>query len=274
MKTVLITGTSSGIGRATVLKFNKESWNVIATMRSPEKESELTRLDNVWVSKLDVRDSRSIQTAIEGGRHRFGKIDALVNNAGYAVFGTFEMTTETQEQNMFDTNVFGPMRLIKKILPYLRKQKNGVIINISLQGGRVTFPTCSLYHATKFALEGFTESLAYELLPFNIRTKIVEPGSTDTRFVGSAEVTEDTIEEYKEFVKVGLGNWAKYDTMTSSPGEIADVIYTAAIDETDRLRYMAGDDTKLYFSKRQDESDQAYVDFMRGRFVSEYINSK
>jgi NAD(P)-dependent dehydrogenase (short-subunit alcohol dehydrogenase family) len=272
MKTALITGTSSGIGRAAVLRFQQEGWNVIATMRSPEKENELNQLDNVLVTKLDVLDNESILNAVEQGLNIFGKIDVLVNNAGYAVFGTFEMTSDKQAHDMFDTNLFGPMRVLKAVLPHFRKQKSGTVINITSMGGRVTFPACSLYHATKFALEGFTESLAYELLPFNIHTKIVEPGSTATRFVGSAQVTEDTIAEYTAFVKIGLANWAKHDTMTSTAEEIATVIYTAATDENDRLRYKAGDDTALYFAKRQSENDQEYVDYMRQRFIPELLN--
>lgn len=272
MKTVLITGTSSGIGRAAVLKFHQQGWNVIATMRSPDKETELNQLEHVLVVKLDVLDNETIQSAVEQGLNRFGKIDALVNNAGYAVFGTFEMTAEKQAHDMFDTNLFGPMRVLRAVLPHFRKQKSGTVINITSMGGRVTFPACSLYHATKFALEGFTESLAYELYPFNIRTKIVEPGSTATKFVGSAQVTEDTIEEYREFVKIGLANWAKHDTMTSTAEKIAEVIYTAATDENDRLRYKAGDDTALYFLKRQSEDDQEYVDYMRQRFIPELLS--
>ncbi|PSL23020.1 SDR family oxidoreductase [Chitinophaga ginsengisoli] len=272
MKTVLITGTSSGIGRAAVLTFQREGWNVIATMRSPEKETELHQLDNVLVTRLDVLDNATILNTVEQGLDRFGQIDVLVNNAGYAVFGTFEMTAEHQTQNMFDTNLFGPMRVLKAVLPHFRNQKSGTVINITSMGGRVTFPACSLYHATKFALEGFTESLAYELLPFNIHAKIVEPGSTATRFVESAQVTQDTITEYSEFVKIGFANWAKNDTMTSTAEQIAAVIYTAATDENDRLRYKAGEDTQLYFQKRQSENDQEYVDYMRQRFIPELLN--
>ncbi|UII26735.1 SDR family oxidoreductase [Fulvivirga maritima] len=270
-KTVLITGTSSGIGRAAVLKFQKEGWNVIATMRSPEKENELNKLDSVITAALDVQKADTIESAIQAGIDKFGQIDAVVNNAGYAVFGVFELASEEQINKLFDTNVYGPMRVTRAILPHFRAQKSGVIINISSQGGRITFPTCGMYHATKFALEGFTEALAYELIPFNIRTKIVEPGSTATKFVGAAEITSGGIPEYEEFIKVGLGNWAKYDTMTSEPEEIAEVIYTAATDENGKLRYKAGEDAELYIGKLEEGDDQAYVDYMRRRFIPEYL---
>lgn len=274
MKTVLITGTSSGIGRAAVLKFNNEGWNVIATMRAPEKETALNRLDNVLVVALDVQKPESIANAIVAGIAKYGKIDAVVNNAGAAIFGVFEQATEDQVNKIFDTNVFGPMRVLRAILPYFRTQRSGTIINITSQGGRVTFPTCSIYHATKFSLEGLTEAISYELIPFGIRTKIVEPGSTVTKFVGGAVVTGGEITEYEQFVNIGLGNWAKYDTMASQPEEIAETIFTAATDETDQLRYQAGQDTELYLGKMQDGNDQAYVDYMRERFIPEYLNTK
>lgn len=271
-KTVLITGTSSGIGRAAAIKFHHEGWNVIATMRSPEKETALSELDNVLVTRLDVQDPDSIKSAVKKAIEKFGLVDALVNNAGFAVFGAFEMATQQQLDTIFEINVYGPMRVIKALLPYMREAKKGTIINITSQGGRVTFPTCSLYNASKFAMEGFTESLAYEMIPFGIHTKIVEPGSTQTRFVNSAEVTGNDHDVYSEFVKTGLDNWAKYDTMTSTPEQIADTIYAAATDDSDRLRYISGEDTELYFSKRQTGSDQDYVDFMRERFIPEYVN--
>ncbi len=274
MKTVLITGTSSGIGRAAALKFQKEGWNVVATMRTPEKETEMNALDNLLVVALDVLKQETIDAAIIAGVEKFGQIDAIVNNAGFAVFGVFELVSEEQVKKIFETNVYGPMRVLKAVLPYFREQKSGVIINISSQGGRVTFPTCGIYHATKFALEGLTEALAYELIPFGIRTKIVEPGSTETKFVGAAEITSGGIPEYEEFIKIGLGNWAKYDTMTSQPEEIADVIFQAATDENGTLRYMAGKDAELYLGKLEEGNNQVYVDYMRERFIPEYLSKK
>lgn len=270
-KTILVTGTSSGIGRAAVKLFQKAGWNVVATMRSPEKESELHQLENVLVTALDVEKPQTIDQAIAVGIQKFGHIDTIVNNAGFAVFGVFELATQEQINRSFDINLHGPMRVIKSILPHFRAQRKGTIINITSQGGRITFPTCSIYHATKFALEGFTESLSYELIPFGIRTKIVEPGSTATGFVSTAEGTPGDIPAYEDFIKIGLGNYAKYDTMTSPAENIAKVIYTAATEDNDTLRYQAGDDTKLYLSKMQAAEDQSYIDYMRKRFIPEYL---
>jgi len=272
-KTVLITGASSGIGKATAFEFHKNGWNVIATMRSPEKEKELIGIDNLLVVRLDVQNQKSIDTAIEEGIKEFGKIDVIVNNAGYTVFGPFELTTDEQVMRIFDTNLYGPMRVLRSILPLFRKQKSGVIINVTSAGGRVTYPITSIYHSTKFALEGFTETLSYELIPFGIQTKIVEPGSTATKFVGSAEITVGNNPIYDEFIKNGLKNWEKYDTLTSSPKKIADTIFMAATDNNYILRYPVGEDTEFYFTIRQSVDDQSYIDFMRNRFIPEYIKN-
>lgn len=272
MKTILITGASSGIGRAAAKRFAAEGWNVIATMRSPEKEQELDQLDHTLVTKLDVQDKASIAKAIESGIEKFGRIDVLLNNAGFGVFGAFEASTDEQVKSQFDINVFGVMDVTRSILPHFRENQAGTIINITSQGGRVTFPTCSLYHATKFAVEGFSESLAYELLPQNIRVKIVEPGSTITNFITAVSFTSDSnITAYDDFNSIANNNWTKHDTMQSTVDEIADVIYTAAIDETDQLRYMAGRDTELYFGIRQNKTEQEYIDYMRNRFIPELL---
>lgn len=275
MKTILITGASSGIGKAAALKFATAGWNVIATMRSPEKEQELNLIDNIFIVKLDVQDNDSIQQAILLGIEKFGRIDTLINNAGYMVIGAFELATSEQISNQFDINVFGVMNTTRAILPHFRQNQAGTIINITSTGGRITFPTCSLYHASKFAIEGFSESLSYELISQNIAVKIVEPGSTHTNFVAAANVTVNPdITDYDEFNKIALENWYKNDTMPSTPAEIADVIYTAATDESDQLRYMTGRDTKVYFGIRQGDSDQEYVQYMRNSFIPQILEAK
>jgi len=275
MKTILITGASSGIGKAAAIKFAANGWNVIATMRSPEKERELSLLQNVWVTRLDVQDGESIKAAVQTGIEKFGTIDTVLNNAGYMVVGAFELATDKQIHSQFDINVFGVMNVTKAILPHFRDRQAGTIINVTSTGGRVTFPTCSLYHATKFAVEGFSESLSYELLAQNIKVKIVEPGSTHTNFVNSASVTVDpAIIAYDEFNKLAMDNWYKNDTMQSKVEDIADVIYIAATDDTDQLRYMAGKDTAFYFGLRQGDSDQEYIDHMRNSFIPEVLHTQ
>lgn len=272
-KTVLITGASSGIGKASAKKFASEGWNVIATMRSPEKEVELRNFDNILVIKLEVTNPSSIQTAIDSGVGRFGKIDALINNAGFGVFGAFETATEEQVQKLFNVNVFGYMNVIRAILPHFRQRGEGILLNVSSQGGRVAFPTCSLYHATKFAIEGFAESLSYELLSQNINVKIIEPGATDTGFVSSANMGEnDSVNTYAHFDKTALETYAELnEKFQSSPREIAEIIFEAANDKSGKLRYRVGQDTELLLTVRNSSTDQEYVDYMRKRYIPKFL---
>ena len=183
-KTSLITGSSTGIGRAAAFKFQQEGWNVIATMRTPEKEEDLGKLENVLVTRLDVQDLASIDAAIAQGIDNFGKIDVVVNNAGYGLMGTFESASRESVKRQYDVNVFGLFDVTRAVLPHFRANQSGMYINISSIGGRMTFPLISLYHSTKFAVEGFSESLHYELDPLGIQVKLVEPGAIATDFGG------------------------------------------------------------------------------------------
>jgi NADP-dependent 3-hydroxy acid dehydrogenase YdfG len=182
-KTVLITGASSGIGKATAKRFQSAGWNVVATMRSPEDERELNNLDRVLVTRLDVLDLPSIQLAVQEGLARFGKLDVLLNNAGYGAYGPLEVTPMEKIRRQFDVNVTGLLATTQAVLPYFRAQRSGTIINISSIGGRITFPLGTLYHGTKFAVEGLSESLHFELLPLGIRVKLVEPGMVKQTFL-------------------------------------------------------------------------------------------
>jgi NAD(P)-dependent dehydrogenase (short-subunit alcohol dehydrogenase family) len=258
-KTVLITGTSTGIGRAAVKHFQQAGWNVAATMRTPDKETELNTLANVKVLRLDVQDHASIESAVQTTIETFGGLDVVVNNAGYGLAGAFEAATVEQIQRQFETNVFGTMAVIRAALPHLRAQRSGTIINITSIGGRVTFPLNSLYHATKFALEGFSESLQFELLPFNIYVRIVEPGSVKTDFAGRSLdlAMAPDIPEYHAFTNQVL-QWFGGRRQASEPEQIAEVIYQAATDEGLHLRYIAGEDAKQGIPARQQMSDEAY----------------
>jgi NADP-dependent 3-hydroxy acid dehydrogenase YdfG/AraC-like DNA-binding protein len=167
-KTLLITGASSGIGKAAARRFQAEGWNVIATMRSPERETELTVLDGVLVTWLDVLDVASITAAVDAGLHRFGRIDALLNYAGYGAYGPLEATPLDKVHRQFDVNVMGVLATMQAVLPHLRRQRSGVIVNVSSIGGKITFPLGTLYHGTKFAVEGLSEALHDELLPLGV----------------------------------------------------------------------------------------------------------
>ena len=180
MKTVLITGCSSGIGEATAKYFAAQGWSVAATMRNPAATESFKDVPNVKVVALDVTDKASVEKAVAETLSAFGQIDALVNNAGYGLFGPFELASDEAIARQFKTNVFGLFDVTRAVLPTMRAQHSGVIVNVSSIGGLTTFPMNSLYHATKFALVGFSESLSFELAPFGIQVKIVAPGGVAT----------------------------------------------------------------------------------------------
>ncbi|MBB3388881.1 NAD(P)-dependent dehydrogenase (short-subunit alcohol dehydrogenase family) [Rhizobium sp. BK275] len=273
-KTVLITGASSGIGKAAGRLFHANGWNVIATMRSPEKESELTELADILVVRLDVQDRGSIDTAIKAGIEQFGRIDVLVNNAGYGQNGIFEATSREKIQQQFDVNVFGVMDVTRAILPHFRANKAGTIINVSSGAGLFTLPTLSIYCASKFALEGFTEALSYELLGLGVGVKSVIPhgGVAETSFQERAgadfAIDPSGLPDYNEFLQRAQRAFAAMvaaKMMTSS--DVARVVYEAATDGKDQLRYLVGDDARGFVKARRSMDDQAYMDFMRAQFV-------
>lgn len=269
-KTILITGSSTGIGRASVLKFQQEGWNVIATMRSPEKEKELIKLENVAVTKLNVQDETTIRSAIEEGLSKFDGIDVVLNNAGYGLMGTFESIGRDSIQRQFDVNVFGLFDVTRAILPHFREHKKGTIINITSIGGKMTLPLTSLYHATKFAVEGFSESLHYELAPHGISVKIVEPGGVNTDFASrSLDFQHDeSLTDYNEYVGTVFKNMMESFTpeTMSSPALIADVIFEAASDGKKTLRYRAGADAEQLLSARASMGDDEFIAMIKQNF--------
>ena len=175
-QTIFITGASSGIGKVTAKLFQNNGWNVIATMRKPEDGKDLAALDNVLVTALDVLDSASISAAVAAGLEKFGQIDALLNNAGYGAYGPLEAFPMDKIRRQFDTNVIGLLEVTKAVLPHMRGNTSGTIVNVSSIGGQMTFPLGALYHGTKFAVEGISEALHFELAAAGIKVKIVEPG--------------------------------------------------------------------------------------------------
>jgi NADP-dependent 3-hydroxy acid dehydrogenase YdfG len=238
-KTILITGASTGIGKVTAIHFAKNGWNVAATMRSPEKDTELKSIPGIKLYTLDVMDQASIDSAIQSTINEFGKIDVLFNNAGYALIGAFEAMTEAQIKRQFDTNVFGVMNVTRSILPHFRERKDGTIITTSSMGGRLTFPLYSAYHGTKFAIEGFMESLQFELKPFNIKVKNIEPGAIKTDFY-SRSIEIASMKPYEKYIEVANGNMMKVGETAPGPQVVAEKVFTAATDGKFKLRYPVG----------------------------------
>jgi NAD(P)-dependent dehydrogenase (short-subunit alcohol dehydrogenase family) len=272
-KTVLITGCSSGIGKATAAFFADRGWNVVATMRTPLAETVLVRMSDVLVTRLDVQERESIYLAIENGIERFGRIDALINNAGFSLFGVFEAIPREKVHEEFDVTVFGVMEVTRAILPHFRKNKGGLIINISSRAGLVGLPMISLYCAAKFAVEGFSESLAYELASQNIIVKIVEPsgGVSNTNFSNrmGKELSGVKLADYDAFVAHTNAIFARMvASRKTSADEVAKIIYDAATDGTGQLRYFVGEDVGNLVQAKREMSDQGYVEFTRSRFLS------
>jgi len=268
-KTILITGASSGIGRATAKLFQEKNWNVIATMRSPDKEEELDKLDNVLVTKLDVLELGTIEQAINAGIERFGKIDVVLNNAGYGLMGTFESAKRESIMRQFGVNVQGLFDVTQKTLPHFRKNKEGMFINISSVGGRMTFPLMPLYHSTKWAVEGFSESLRWEMAQIGVKVKLVEPGGVATDFSGRSMDLQHNPEfsEYNEFVETFMQAMQAMDPSNmSKPEQIAEVIFTAATDGQDTLRYRAGADALQILDARSKMSDEEFFSMQKQQF--------
>jgi NAD(P)-dependent dehydrogenase (short-subunit alcohol dehydrogenase family) len=237
-KTILITGASSGIGRATALYFADRGWNVAATMRDVRKGDPVLQHPQISLFALDVTDAESIARGIADTLTRYQKIDVLLNNAGYALFGPIEASDSEQIQQQFATNLFGLIGVTQQIVPVMRATGEGLILNVSSIVGRLALPYASSYIATKFAVEGLSESMRYELEPFHIRVKLIEPGSISTEF-GRGSMQTATSEPYRASMTKFLSVFAKSNAAGAKPEEVAKVIYRAANDSSNRLRYLA-----------------------------------
>ena len=266
--TILITGASTGIGKATAKLFQERDWNVVATMRTPESEEDLTTLDNVLVTRLDVLDRSSIAESVERGIERFGKIDVLLNNAGYGAYGPLEAFPMDRIRRQFDVNVIGLLAVTKEILPHFRQQRGGIVINVSSVGGKITFPLGTLYHGTKFAVEGISEALNFELEQFGCRVKIVEPGFIRTDFAGRSFdfVNDESMIDYQELVGRLFQSIEGFMANASEPSVVAEVVYQAATDGTGQLRYTAGEDARQIVEARRSLSDDEFLQDIKAQF--------
>ncbi|WP_158798817.1 SDR family oxidoreductase [Pedobacter sp. L105] len=267
-KTILITGASSGLGKETAKLFQREGWNVIATMRNPENETELTSLDHVLVTKIDVLDLDSITNGMNEGLHQFGKIDVLLNNAGYGAYGSLESFPREKILRQFNTNVIGLLDVTKAVLPHFRENKSGMIINISSIGGKMTFPLGALYHGTKFAVEGISESLKYEVEQFGGNIKIIEPGAIDTDFTGrSLDFSNDeSLTAYQPLIGKVMSAMQSLFQHASPASVIAQVIYQAATDGKNQLRYTAGEDAGVMVANRKQYDDESFMAGIKATF--------
>ncbi len=230
--TVLITGCSSGFGKLAAKTFRANGWNVVATMRSPEKETDLTGMDGILVTRLDVKDPASIDAAFEQGITAFGPIDAVVNNAGYGSNALFEQSPDASIRDIYETNVFGLMNVTRRALPAMRERRAGCIINVTSMAGLMGLLGNSVYSSSKFAVEGLTEALALEYKPLGIRIVSVAPGAymttafganTDNYLeAGDAQLVEHSRKIRDHFAAIVAGG------KPQNPQEVADRIFECA----------------------------------------------
>jgi NAD(P)-dependent dehydrogenase (short-subunit alcohol dehydrogenase family) len=265
-QTILITGASTGIGKAAAELFFERGWNVVATMRTPRN----SRHDPRWLElPLDVTDAVSIDIAQARALEKFGRIDVVVNNAGYGLVGTFESMSEEKISRQFETNVFGLMRVTRTMLPQMRRNGSGVIVNVASMGGRLTFPFYSVYHASKWAVDGFTESLQFELAATGVRVKLIEPGAIKTDFYDrSADFNHDAqLSEYNDIVKVGMKKMNAAGAKGASPRIVAETIWRAATDGSKKLRYPVGSDAKSLLMLRRFLPDGVWRNMISGQLL-------
>jgi NADP-dependent 3-hydroxy acid dehydrogenase YdfG len=258
-KTVLITGCSAGIGRATAEMFAANGWNVVATMRAPEAAGKLAEKENVLVTALDVTDESSIVAAVKQAEKRFVAIDVLVNNAGYGLYGLLEATSLESIRKQFETNVVGLLAATRAVVPGMRKRCSGVVVNVGSIAGKMTYPLGTMYNGTKFAVEGISEALRFELHEIGVRVKLIEPGIVYTNFFNATEFKNDeSLLEYQPLMQKFAAAMEQITKQGTAVGVVAEAIYEAATDGTDRLRYLVGDDAKSHAARLASMDGEQY----------------
>lgn len=267
MKTIFITGASSGLGKAAAQLFHEKGWNVIATMRNPEKETELTNLKNVTLLPLDVTNFEQIQSTVQKAI-QLSDIDVVYNNAGYGLIGPLEGLSDDQITKQIDTNLLGVIRVTNAFIPYFRERRSGLFISTTSIGGLLAFPLGSVYHATKWGLEGWSESMAYELNPFGVNIKTVSPGGIKTEFMHGSLDT-GTTPAYEAITNSMFAGAEAMFANASTPQQIAEVVYEAATDGKTKLRYVAGEDAKALYKQRLEQGDEVF----RAEFGKQFIGA-
>ncbi|MBO9565604.1 MAG: SDR family oxidoreductase [Niastella sp.] len=256
MKTIFITGASAGLGKATARLFQSKGWKVIATMRNPAKETELSQLENVTLLPLDVTSEEQVNTTVQQVLAQ-GPVYAVFNNAGYGLIGPMESYTEAQIIKQFDTNVFGTFRVAKAFIPYFKERREGLFITTTSICGLASTPLSSVYSAGKWALEGWSEGMWYDLAAFNIGIKTVAPGGIKSNFMQVMDVVYS--KDYEALNARMMEGFTDGTLMKFTEADaIAAVVYEAATDGKDQLRYMAGDDAVSMYDRRLKEGPEAY----------------
>jgi NAD(P)-dependent dehydrogenase (short-subunit alcohol dehydrogenase family) len=251
-KTIFITGASSGLGKAAAKLFQTSGWNVIATMRNPASEKELSQLDNVFLYALDVTDATQVRSTIDEVLNQFD-VDVVFNNAGYGMVGGFEAYSDDDIRRQIETNFTGVLRVAQPFITYFRKhQKKGILLTTTSAAGIAANPLASVYSATKFALEGWSEAVNYEVNQFGIRLKTIAPGGMATDYAGRSLAYVES-EPYSPLWNKIIAGFEDGSTEVhfSSPEDVAKVVFEAATDNKSQLRYIAGPDAQKIASDRE-----------------------
>jgi len=270
-KVAVVTGTSSGIGLETSLALARSGFRTYATMRNLNKSENIKSVATkenlpIHINQLDVTDDISIKNAVQAILSEVGRIDILVNNVGYALNGAFEDLTIDEIKAQFETNLFGVIRTTQAILPIMRKQQFGIIVNMSSGAGRLGYPGGSAYVSTKFAVEGLSESMAYELEPFGIKVVLVEPGVIRTNFANAmvvAKKSQDPNSPYSQLMQKIASSFEHMMENGSSPDLVAKVVLKAVTSENPSLNYLGGKDIDTWIEVKRNMSDEEFHKMMK-----------
>jgi short-subunit dehydrogenase len=271
----LITGCSSGIGYETALMLARNGFHTFATMRNTKKSDSLEEIIrkeslDLNIRELDVNDDTSIENTINCIKREANRIDVLINNAGYGLVGFFEDLTLDEIRNQFEVNFFGVLNITKKIIPIMRLQKSGTIINVSSGAGQVGFPGISAYVSTKFAIEGFSESLMYELFPYGIKVVIIEPGVTKSNFFRNCIVSEHSMKSsspYSRSLDKFQRNVELMQEHATSPMDVAKVIIQVLGNNEPKQRYIVGNDVAMILEAKKNLSDIEFKKMMMQNII-------
>jgi NAD(P)-dependent dehydrogenase (short-subunit alcohol dehydrogenase family) len=263
-KVAVVTGSSSGIGYETALLLARNGFDTFATMRNMNKSKEITDVSKkenlpLRVLQLDVTDDRSVVDAIYNISKEKNSIDVVVNNAGYGLMGSVEDSSIDEIKAQFETNFFGAIRVMQEVIPIMRKQKTGTIVNVSSIAGRIGFPMGSAYVSSKFALEGLSESMSYELKQFGIKIVLIEPGVINTNFaLVTPKKVLDTNSSYSQLMNKMEENLFSTIANGTSPKEVANVIVRAITEASPEHRYLVGNDALELINARKNSTDEEF----------------
>ena len=272
-KVAIVTGSSSGIGFETALALAREGYHTYATMRDVKKSSkilDIAKKENlkIEVLEIDVNNESTIRKAVEKILNDKKRIDVLVNNAGYFLVGCLEDLSIDELKEQFETNFFGVIRTIQAVLPTMRSQKSGIIVNISSVAGRIGFPVTPAYISSKFAIEGLSESMRYELFPFGIKTIIIEPGVIKTDLFTNLKNSTKNGSVYKDMTEKVIKGLTMMSEMGTPPQEVAKTIIKAVSSENPLPRYPVGNDAMMFLEAKKAKTDIEFENYIKKELFS------